>query len=82
MDDRGDEIDRATARLLARLEEWLEQPGAIEESLALLGPERLGPALAWLATRPDAELERWGVELTEDDRLELVAWTIELARRP
>jgi hypothetical protein len=64
MDDRGDEIDRAMARLLARLE-----------------ADRLGPALAWAATRSDAELAWWGMELSADDRLELVAWALALSRR-
>jgi hypothetical protein len=64
MRDPGDDIDRAMARLLARLE-----------------PDELGRALVWAVTRSDAELERWGIELDDDGRLELIAWTLELARR-
>jgi hypothetical protein len=77
MDDRGDEIDRA----MARLEELLHRPGAIEEGLARLGTDQVGPMLCWVVTAPDTELEEHGLELEEHDRLELVAWTLELARR-
>ena len=46
-----------------------------------LEPGRVGRALAWLVTRPDGELEEWGLSPSEDERLEMVAWVIELARR-
>jgi hypothetical protein len=68
MDDRGDEIDRAIDRLRARL-------------LAGLDLDRLGPVLAWVVTQPDDELEDLGLPLSEDDRLEMIAWVLELARR-
>jgi len=47
---------------------------------ARLRPDRLGPALCWAVTRPDEELEAWGVELSDAERLELVAWALALAR--
>jgi hypothetical protein len=64
----------------------MHDPGGEIERLiarlrARLGPDRLGPALAWVVTKSADELEELGLELTEDDRWELAAWVIELARR-
>ena len=59
---------------LARIDALLSRPGA--ELRARLEPGRVGRLLAWLVTRPDDELEGLGLELTEDDRLELMAWAL------
>jgi hypothetical protein len=59
---------------IARIDALLSRPDA--ELRARLEPGRVGRLLAWLVTRPDDELEGLGLELTEDDRLELMAWAL------
>ena len=51
------------------------------ELRARLEPTRVGRALAWLAVQPDRELEELGLSPSDDERLEMIAWTLELARR-
>ena len=46
-----------------------------------IGHADVAAVLAWYATRSAAELRRRGLALTEDDRLELVAWALALVRR-
>jgi hypothetical protein len=75
MDDHDDDDDA----LMARLDELLNRP--IEESLAWLELKELGRTLAWAVTRPARVLEEYGLPLDDDARLELIAWTLELARR-
>ena len=59
---------------IARIDALLSRPDA--ELRTRLEPGRVGRLLAWLVTRPDDELEGLGLELTEDDRLELMAWAL------
>ena len=51
------------------------------ELRARLEPGRVGRVLAWLVMQPGEVLEEWGLSPSEDERLEMVAWVLELARR-
>ena len=59
---------------IARIDALLSRPDA--ELRARLEPGRVGRLLAWLATRPADELEESDLSLSEDDRLELMAWAL------
>ena len=62
--------------LIARLDELLGLSDA--ELRAELAPGRIGRLLAWAVTRPDDELEGFGLPSDEDGRLEMVAWAMVL----
>jgi hypothetical protein len=53
--------------------------GAIER-LERLGPEAFVRGVVWIVMRPDDELRRLGLELSEADRFKLVAWLMALWR--
>jgi hypothetical protein len=47
---------------------------------ARLEPGRVGAVLAWAVVQPDDVLDEYGLPLSQDERFELAAWAIGLAR--